>query len=203
MHFHVLCLNVLILPRLRVTQLWVFCEIQWEKGQSWKKSYKISLKNKMLCFSWLMLIFEDDDDNVFDWGYSQEVSNKKVSPYQSHSADAGVICPIWWACNSTFSIIRGKCPCLICAIKILFFWVMDNHDASLQFWRLPRPSSFRGEILIFEIANTGNIGRPPESTHLWVVEISVMTRYLDDQKQWRPKMLGVDAHLYRLLPPQI
>ena len=79
------------------------------------------MKNTMLCFFGLMLIFEDDDDNVFDLGYFQEVSNKMVSPYQSHSVDAGIICLIWWACNSTFSIIRGKCPRLICAIKLLFF----------------------------------------------------------------------------------
>jgi len=83
-----------------------------------------------------------------------------------------IITDFWsLACNSTFSIILGKCLCLICAIKFLFFWLMDNHDASLQFQRLFRLNSFRGENLNFKKANTGNIGRPPEFTHLWVVKI--------------------------------
>ena len=59
------------------------------------------------------------------------------------------------------------------------------------------------KIRDFRNSNTAILGVPPIWPHFEALEISIMMLYLDDTFSLGPKMLGVNAHLYRLLSPKI
>ena len=104
---------------------------------------------------------------------------------------------------ATFSKIPRISVCLICTFQKSFYVKKGNYLEFVwrcRFWRRTRRLR---ENRDFADSNIAKLAAPQTWHGIGTLEISVMTRYLDDHEQWRPKMLGVDAHLYRLVSPQI
>ena len=102
----------------------------------------------------------------------------------------------------TISNIAHHRVCLPCASQIFFHEKIGNYLKIVWRRRHWRRSRFRKENRKFRNSNIAKLGAPPKWRVYGTLEISVMTRYLDDHEQCRPKKLVVDAHLYRLLSPQ-
>ena len=103
----------------------------------------------------------------------------------------------------TISNIADHRVCLPCASQILFYEKIGNYLKFVWRRRHWRRSRFRKENPKFWNSNTAKLGVPLFWGVLGTLEISIMRVYLDRPLPFRPKMLAVDAHLYRLLSPQI
>ena len=113
--------------------------------------------------------------------------------------------PLWSIvlANPTFPKIPLISVCLICAFQKTFYVKKGNYLEFVWRCRFWRPTRRWRENHDFPILNIANLATPLFLPDSGTLEISVMTRYLDDHEQCRPRMLGFDAHLYRLLSPQI
>ena len=113
--------------------------------------------------------------------------------------------PLWSIvlANPTFPKTPLISVCLICAFQKIFYVKKGNYLEFVwrcRFWRPTRPWRENHD---FPILNFAKLAIPLFLPDSGTLEISVMTRYLDDHEQCRPKMLGVYAHLCKLLSPQI
>ena len=113
--------------------------------------------------------------------------------------------PLWSIvlANPTFPKTPLISVCLICAFQKIFYVKKGNYLEFVwrcRFWRPTRPWRENHD---FPILNIAKLAIPLFLPDYGTLDNSVMTRYLDDHEQCRPRMLGVDAHLYRLLSSQI
>ena len=104
---------------------------------------------------------------------------------------------------STFSKFPPDSMCHICVSQIFIYENLGNYLKNVRCCPHWSRGRFRKENLDFRNSNTAILATPPKWPHIQTLEISIMMPYLDATFSFRPKMLGVDAHLYRLLSPQI
>ena len=117
----------------------------------------------------------------------------------------GAEIPVLWIVL-TYCAISKFSPdsvCHICASQKFIYENLGNYLKNVwccPHWSLGR---FRKENRDFWNSNTAILAVPPKWPHIQALEISIIWLYLNATFSFRPKMLGVDAHLYRLLSPQI
>ena len=113
--------------------------------------------------------------------------------------------PLWSIvlANPTFPKIPLISVCLICAFQKTFYVKKGNYLEFVWRCRFWRPTRRWKENRDFPNLNIANLAIPPKWPHFGTLEISIMVVYLNDTFSMRPKMLVVNAHLYRLLSPQI
>ena len=136
-----------------------------------------------------------------------------IIPSDSSKMDFGTVqksrkdaeIPIWriMLTYATFSKIAHHSVCLMCAIPKIFYVKNRNYLENVRLRRRWCRSRFRKENWNFWNSNIAKLAVPPISPDFETLEISIMMLYLDDTMSFRPKMLGVKAHLYRLLSPKI
>ena len=102
-----------------------------------------------------------------------------------------------------FRILSPHSVCHICASQIFIYGKLGNYLKNVQLCRNWRRGRFRTENRDFRNSNIVILGRPLFLPDFGTLEISIILPYLDATFSFQPKMLGVDAHLYRLLSPQI
>ena len=105
--------------------------------------------------------------------------------------------------NPTFSKIPHHRVCLPYASQNYFHEKKGNYLKNVWLRRHWRRSRFRKNNWNFSNSNIANLGVPLFLGHFGTLEISIMRLHLDVALPLRPKMLAVNAHLYRLPSPKI
>ena len=136
-----------------------------------------------------------------------------IIPTDSSEGDFGVVqirreeakSSVWEivAAKPTMSNIAQHRVCLQCASQNFIYENFGNYLKNVWLCQHWRQMHFREENWNFRNSNIANLGVPLFWGVLGTLEISIMRLYLDRPLPFRPKMLAVDAHLYRLLSPQI
>ena len=139
-----------------------------------------------------MLIIISSDSSDGDFGSVQKLGEEAEIP-------------LWRIVltYATFSNIPPHSVCHICASQIFIYGKLGNHLKNVQLDRNWCRSRFRVENRDFRISNITKLAILPFWAYFGTLEISIILPYLDATFSFQPKMLGVDAHLYRLLSPQI
>ena len=136
-----------------------------------------------------------------------------IIPFDSSEGDFGLVQKRWEGAEipvlgivltySTISKFPPHSVCHICASQIFIYGKLGNYLKNVQLDRNWCRSRFRVENRDFRISNIAKLAIPLFWAHFGTLEISIILPYLDATFSFQPKMLGVDAHLYRLLSPQI
>ena len=93
--------------------------------------------------------------------------------------------------------------CHICASQMFIYENLGNYLKNARCCSHRSRGRFRKEKRDFRNLNIAILATPQKWLHIQTLEISIIWLYLDATFSFRPKILGVDAHLYRLLSPQI
>ena len=158
-------------------------------GRQGKISKFLSFCKKFL--TTFLLIILSSDSSIGDFGMTQ-------NGWQEAEI------PLWRIVLTypTFSNIFPHSVCHIRASQIFIYENLGNYLKNVQFCRYYCRIRFRKEIRDFRDSNIAILATPPKWPHFGTLEISIFRPYLHSTFSFRPKMLGVDAHLYRLLSPQ-
>ena len=165
----------------------------YEGYQIWPPGENViitSILHKFLTTFILIIISSDSSDGDF-------------GSVQNRGEEAEI--PIWRivAAKPTISNIPPHSVCHICATQIFIYEKLGNYLKNVLLCQNWRRGRFRTENRDFRNSNIAISGVALFLPDFGTLEISIILPYLDTTFFFRPKILGVDAHLYRLLSPQI